>query len=138
MNIINAQTETKAAIYAEGTKCTKADILKAYRQHEEEVDIQTFCEEVLEIGGLDVPSLIERYSGFSLRDPQVATAFAAIDFTDYYPVIDADLVLTGQFVYADGGNGDWSNYDDEAAIRNDVAREGGWKIEDGYASPPEG
>ena len=49
MNIITPEIETEAAIYAEGTKYTKADILKAYRQHPEEIDIQRFCEEVLGI-----------------------------------------------------------------------------------------
>lgn len=50
MNTITTAIETEAALYAEGTKYTKADILKAYRQHPEEIDIQRFCEEVLGIG----------------------------------------------------------------------------------------
>jgi glycyl-tRNA synthetase beta subunit len=50
---ITAEIETEAAIYAEGTSLTKADILKAYSQHlataDEPLDIQRFCETVLVI-----------------------------------------------------------------------------------------
>jgi hypothetical protein len=49
-NTITPEIETEAALYAEGTKYTKADILKAYREHHQPVHIQWFCEEVLGIG----------------------------------------------------------------------------------------
>ena len=51
---ITAADEAEAAIWAEGTKYTKADILRAYRSHLNEsadpLDIQRFCEDVLKIG----------------------------------------------------------------------------------------
>lgn len=49
MNTITREIETEAALYAEGSKYTKEDILKAYRQHPEQIDIQRFCEDVLGI-----------------------------------------------------------------------------------------
>ena len=49
MNTVTPEIETEAAIYAEGTRYTKADILAAYRQHDQEIDIQRFCEDVLGI-----------------------------------------------------------------------------------------
>jgi hypothetical protein len=50
-----------------------------------------------------------------------------------WPVIDADGDLTGEI--SEGGE-DESNVDDEAMIDTDAARAAGWKVEDGYASPP--
>ncbi|NDD55219.1 hypothetical protein EBZ39_15375 [bacterium] len=45
--------ETEAAIWAEGTQYTKADIMRAYRTHlagqPEPLDIQSFCRLVLGI-----------------------------------------------------------------------------------------
>ena len=134
MNIITPEIETEAALYAEGTKHSKADILAAYRQHPEEIDIQRFCEEVLGISEPTPESILPSLTGLHLRDPAAAAALDRVDFTGYYPVIDADLILTGQFVYADQPGG-WSNYCDDAAIYNDVARGEGWTIEDGYAHP---
>ena len=134
MNIITPEIETEAAIYAEGTRYSKADIITAYTQHPEEIDIQRFCEEVLGISEPTPESILPSLTGLHLRDPAATTALDRVDFTGYYPVIDADLILTGQFVYADQPGG-WSNYCDDAAIYNDVARRAGWTIEDGYAHP---
>ena len=53
MNTITPEIETEAAIYAEGTRYTKQDILAAYRQHSDEIDIQRFCQHVLGIS-LDI------------------------------------------------------------------------------------
>jgi len=50
-----------------------------------------------------------------------------------WPVIDADGNLTGEI---SEGSEEESNVDDEAMIDTDDARAAGWKIEDGYASPP--
>jgi len=49
MNNITPEIESEAAMYAAGTKYAKGDILAAYRQHAEEIDIQRFCEQVLGI-----------------------------------------------------------------------------------------
>lgn len=49
MNKITPEIESEAAIYAAGTNYTKADIIAAYRQHGDEIDIQRFCEDVLGI-----------------------------------------------------------------------------------------
>ena len=56
--IITSEIETEAAIYAEGTTYTKANIIAEYRAHVrraaedgvEHQDIQRFCEQVLCIG----------------------------------------------------------------------------------------
>jgi hypothetical protein len=52
-NKITVEIETEAAMWAEGTTYTKADIVKAYREHvdteSEPMDIQGFCEQVLKI-----------------------------------------------------------------------------------------
>lgn len=134
MNIITPAIETEAALYAEGTRYTKADILAAYRQHPEDIDIQRFCEDVLGIAELTPESILPSLTGLNLRSREATAALDAVDFSGYYPVIDADLNLTGQFVYADQPGG-WSNYCDDAAIYNDVARKAGWTIEDGCAHP---
>lgn len=53
MTAITPEIETEAAIYADGTRFTKADILRAYREHlaaaAEPLEIQRFCETVLGI-----------------------------------------------------------------------------------------
>jgi hypothetical protein len=142
VNIITPEIETEAALYAEGTKYSKADIIAEYRAHVrraaedgvEHLDIQRFCEGVLRISGPTPESILPSLTGLHLRDPAAAAAIDRVDFTGYYPVIDADLILTGQFVYADQPGG-WSNYCDDAAIYNDVARRADWTIEDGYAHP---
>jgi hypothetical protein len=56
--MITSEIETEAAIYAEGTKFTKSDIIAEYRAHVrraaedgvEHLDIQRFCKQVLCIG----------------------------------------------------------------------------------------
>ena len=52
-NIITPEIETEAAIWAEGTRFSEQDIIKAYREHlrtaSEPLDIQSFCEQVLGI-----------------------------------------------------------------------------------------
>ena len=58
MNIITPEIETQAALYAEGTNYSKADIIAEYRAHirraaedgVEHLGIQRFCEGVLGIG----------------------------------------------------------------------------------------
>ena len=59
MNSIGPEAETEAAIYAEGTRFSKADILKAYREHGEDIGMQAFCEEILGIPGVDDSGLRE-------------------------------------------------------------------------------
>ncbi len=145
-NIITPEIETEAALYAEGTKYSKADIIAEYRAHVrraaedgvEHLDIQRFCENVLgiDVSGSDaVERVIASLKGERLTSDRVAKAFDNID--GYYPVIDGDLVLTGEFRYADQP-GDWSSYRNEAAIDNEVALAAGWTIDDeGFAEPSE-
>ena len=63
------------------------------------------------------------------------------EWSQHWPVIDGDLNLTGEAVDSDDPH-HWYNYDDLAAIFEDVARDAGWDCPDedggsGYASPPE-
>ena len=53
------------------------------------------------------------------------------EWSQHYPIIDAELTLTGGWEYADAGNRDLVNYDDRAMISIEDAREGGWEIDDG-------
>ena len=52
-NQITAEQKSEAALWAEGSGMSAADILRAYREHiseaAEPLDIQSFCEQVLEI-----------------------------------------------------------------------------------------
>lgn len=57
------------------------------------------------------------------------------EWAGHWPVIDANLVLTGEVVDSDSDG--WRNYDDRAAIMADDAESGGWTLNDGYATPPE-
>lgn len=65
MTNITPEIETEAATWAEGTKYTAADILRAYREHlgmaAEPLDIQRFCETVLGIdpAGGQPPASVE-------------------------------------------------------------------------------
>jgi hypothetical protein len=216
VNIITPEIETEAAIYAEGTRFTKQDIIKAYREHlttsAATLDIQRFCEQELEIDlsgsgtALVTDVSVDRYGlatvrlewsgpddhevyefdldsigtytnfggnlhngwvqidgqvkvkkgdrvlrrsaktvedaiaslkGESLNSKLAVAVFTKRDLSGYYPVIDGDLVLTGEFRYADQP-GEWSNYKGEAAIDNDVALAAGWTIdEEGFAEPSE-
>lgn len=56
------------------------------------------------------------------------------EWSDHWPVIDAATDLTGDWVDSDSAG--YVNYDDKAMICESEARVGGWKIEDGYATPP--
>lgn len=65
MTNITPEIETEAAVYADGTRYTKSDILRAYREHlataAEPLDIQRFCESVLGIdaAGGQPPASVE-------------------------------------------------------------------------------
>lgn len=62
MTTITPEIQAEAAIWAEGTRYTAADILRAYSEHlgtaAEPLDIQRFCETVLGIapGGEPAPT----------------------------------------------------------------------------------
>jgi hypothetical protein len=62
------------------------------------------------------------------------------EWSQCWPVIDSDLVLTGAFTDSDDTH-TWFNYDDRAAIYEGEARDAGWNCPEedetsGYASPP--
>ena len=73
---ITMEIESEAAIYADGSPLTKADILRAYRRHlsgaTEPLDIQRFCEQRLALG--DLPA--SRIAAF--RDDAAAHGDAAM------------------------------------------------------------
>lgn len=98
---ITAADESEAAIYAEGTKYTKAVIIRAYREHldaaGEPLDIQRFCETVLGIGGHTYRIAFATEAGgwdvvdtFTAADDDAANTYAEEHYAgqDWY-VLDA-------------------------------------------------
>lgn len=64
------------------------------------------------------------------------------EWSQHWPVIDADLCLTGEYVDSDVSG--WHNFRDEAAIWDVDAIAAGWlsadrdlNLDDGYVYPPE-
>jgi hypothetical protein len=72
---------------------------------------------------------LDAFNGSRLDDPDTVAALERVDWTDYYPVIDGDLRLTGEWVYADQENAEMLSYDNEAMISRDDAEAAGWKID---------
>jgi hypothetical protein len=96
--------------------------------------------------------VLPRYGAWTPADPETAAwvglgehyqseawraIAAAVDWTDYYPVIDRGGCITGAVVTADE-EGPWLNVGDEAWISEDEAEAGGWAIDrdEGRARPP--
>lgn len=77
------------------------------------------------------------FAGVHYRTKEFQQVSAAFDWSNVWPVIDADGDLTGEVLGPDDGQ-TLRVYDDEAVIRKDVARAGGWELdsEEGYAWPP--
>lgn len=71
--------------------------------------------------------------GYSLdyRSDEWHALAALIDWQDVWPEVDGDGCLRGSIVTS--GESGYLNVDDEAMIEVEVARSGGWRIEDGYA-----
>lgn len=81
---------------------------------------------------------LDAFAGERLDAPATAAAMERCDWTNYYPVIDADVRLTGECVYADEEGRRHANYDDQAMIDRAEAVAAGWTIDgDGFATPPE-
>lgn len=80
---------------------------------------------------------LDAFAGERLDAPATVEAMERCEWQDYYPVIDADLRLTGEFAYADEENRRHANYDNQAMIDRAEAVAAGWTIdEDGFATPP--
>ncbi len=106
-NIITHKIETEAALYAEGTKYTKADILAEYRAHVrraaedgvEHLDIQRFCEDVLGIRQREYQIAFVREDG-SFEVVQNLLAGSDAEANDY-----AEHAYAGQEWYVLDENG---------------------------------
>jgi len=78
--------------------------------------------------------LLSQVEGKNLNHPS-ARKILDNDWSDYWPVIDCDMCLTGAIVTSDDDG--WQNYNDEAAIYDEDVKAGGWVIiDDGYVCPP--
>lgn len=81
---------------------------------------------------------LDAFAGERLDAPATVDAMERCDWIGYYPVIDADVLLTGEFVYADEEGRRHANYDNQAMINRAEAVAAGWTIDgDGFATPPE-
>lgn len=100
-NKITADHESEAAIWAEGSGMSAADILRAYREHlseaAEPIDIQSFCEQVLEIANKN-----------ELLDTLNATKIFETD-SDY------------RIAFVDGSTGDFDCVESFTAANDDAA-----------------
>lgn len=76
------------------------------------------------------------FAGHHYMTEEFRQVSAAFDWSNVWPVVDADCDLTGDVVEPDENF--LRVYDDEAVIRKDVARAGGWEMdrEEGTAWPP--
>lgn len=82
--------------------------------------------------------VLDAFTGARLDAPATVEAMERCDWTGYYPVIDAHMRLTGEFMYADQPDDSMASYGDEAVIDRDDAVAAGWTVDDdGYAKPPE-
>lgn len=82
---------------------------------------------------------LDAFAGERLDAPATVDAMERCDWIGYYPVIDADVRLTGEFVYADEEGRRHANYDNQAMINRADAVAAGWTIDgDGFATPPAG
>jgi hypothetical protein len=77
----------------------------------------------------------QAFSGHNYMIEEFRQASAAFDWSNVWPVINADCDLTGEVVEPDENFA--RVYDDDAVIRKDVARAGGWELdgEEGTAWP---
>lgn len=76
------------------------------------------------------------FGGYHYMLEEFRQVSAAFDWSNVWPVIDADSCLTGAVIEPDD---DYLRvYDDEAVIRKDVAKAFGWEIDgdEGTAWPP--
>jgi hypothetical protein len=84
-------------------------------------------------------ALCRRYRGARIDDIEFREHADALDWSDVWPVIDADLCLVG--IVTDSTVDGYLNWRDEAMISLSDVMDGGWLInvpEDGYATQPRG
>lgn len=80
---------------------------------------------------------LDAFAGELIDAPAAIEANERCEWTGYYPVIDADRRLTGEFAYADQEDVRHANYDNKAMIDRRDAIDAGWTIDDeGFATPP--
>lgn len=76
------------------------------------------------------------FAGERIDAAATVEAMERCEWTGYYPVIDTDLRLTGEYAYADEENHRHANYGNQAMIDRAEAVEAGWAIDaDGFATP---
>ena len=77
-----------------------------------------------------------RLRGESIYDPRTKRELEAGSWSNRWPTIDRNGILTGSVV--DSCDGFW-NYEDEAMIAREEAQAGGWVVDAdyGYALPPQ-
>ena len=86
----------------------------------------------------EIAEFLEDYAYTSITADETAAAMEAIDWQGYYPVVDEDLDLTGDWRYADAEEPDCYLVPSvDAVIECGVAEANGWVIdaESGTAEP---
>jgi len=86
----------------------------------------------------EIEQFLDKYTYTSITSDETAAAMVAIDWTDYYPVVDEDLELTGDWAYADAEEPDYYTVPSvDAVIERSVAEANGWVIDEynGTAEP---
>lgn len=86
--------------------------------------------------GENEEELVSRLTGLRLDDSRVQMELKTCSWHTRWPVVDRNLILTGQVAESGCGEDGFVNYKDEAMIHASEARAGGWIIDsDGYARP---
>ena len=116
MNIITPEIETEAAIYAEGTRYAKQDIIKAYREHHQPVHIHWFCEQILGIDPYGNDTALVR--DVSTDRHGITTVQLEWHGVDDHVVYEFDLDSIGEYT-SQGGDlrKGWVVLDGEAKVK---------------------
>lgn len=88
----------------------------------------------------EIAQFLDDYAYTSITADETAAAMEAIDWQGYFPVVDEDLDLTGDWRYADAEEPDYYLVPSvDAVIECGVAEANGWVIdaESGTAEPPQ-
>ena len=87
----------------------------------------------------EIAQFLDDYAYTSITADETAAAMDAVGWHGYFPVVDEDLDLTGDWRYADAGEPDYYLVPSvDAVIECGVAEANGWTIdaEEGTAEPP--
>ena len=86
----------------------------------------------------EIAQFLDDYAYTSITADETAAAMEAIDCQGYYPVVDEDLDLTGEWRYADANVDYYLVPSVDAVIECSVAEANGWAIdtEEWTAEPP--